>query len=84
MIEFEKYELMRAQGTDAHGAYLLAKNDGLDQIVSIRMLRAVYGLTLDDAKKVCFKVDTGTEYDDENRKLVNEFTQILDDELGLD
>lgn len=84
MAEFEKYESLRSRGVDALGAYLAAKSAGSDQIMCIRMLRAVYGLSLDEAKKISFMGDTGKAYDEQEGKQVDEFTKILDDELGLD
>lgn len=82
--EFGKFEAIRSQGGDALAAYLVAASDGIDQITSIRMLREVFGLSLEEARKVCFLGDTGETYEEQEGKLLDEFTQILDDELGLD
>lgn len=82
--EFNKYKSIQLLGIGALEVYLASKEDGLDQITSIRMLRSVFGLSLDEAKKICFKGDTGVEYNEQGGELVDEFAQILDDELGLD
>lgn len=84
MAEFSKYESLKSDGVDALGAYLAAKNDGVDQIKNIRMLRTVYGLTLEEAKKISFKGDTGEEYEEQEGQLIEDLTKILDDELGID
>ena len=51
MIKFAKYEEMRSSGSTPDQVYSLAKQDGLDNITSIRMLRQVFGLSLADAKR---------------------------------
>ncbi|GLR12982.1 hypothetical protein GCM10007907_17720 [Chitinimonas prasina] len=84
MTQFDEYVEMQAIGVEPLDAYLAARHNSLDQVTSIRMLREVYGLSLDDAKKVSFKGDTGVEYNEQEGTLVAEFTKVLDDELGLD
>lgn len=79
--QFEKYESRRAQGATALDAYRSAASDGVDQIACIKMLREVFGLSLDEAKKVSFFGDTGESLEAQQGKLVDEFAQILD-ELG--
>jgi ribosomal protein L7/L12 len=82
MSEFSKYESLKSRGIGALDAYLSAKRDGVDQIASIRMLRAVYGLSLEEAKKVSFQGDTGQTYEEQEGKSIEEFTKILDEFLG--
>ena len=82
--EFEKYKLMRVQGAAVFDTYRAAAGDDLDQITSIRMLREVFGLSLGEAKEVSFLGDTGASLEAKEGKLVDEFTKILDEELGLD
>ncbi len=82
MKEFEKYESMRADGIDAGGAYATTKEEGLDQLTAIRMLREIYGLSLVEAKKVSFEVDTGHSSEKSQPGLEQQFTDGLDDLLG--
>lgn len=82
--EFDAYVAMQVAGADPVDVYRAARSNGVDQIASIRMLREVYSLSLDEAKKIGFKGDTGTAHDAQEGTLVDEFTKVLDDELGLD
>lgn len=50
--DFRKYEAMRDEGTDPNQVYLAAKADGLDPITLLRLLRAVFALSLTEAKEV--------------------------------
>ncbi|WP_394838414.1 hypothetical protein LVJ94_16040 [Pendulispora rubella] len=59
MTEFAKYVKIREQGFVAADAYRIARVDGLSVIESIRMLRAVFALSLSDAKEVTI-VASGT------------------------
>jgi len=52
MDDFTKYEQMYASGTDPREMYLVAKDEGLDAITSLRMLRKVCGFSLAEAKRV--------------------------------
>jgi hypothetical protein len=52
MNEFSKYARMRDDGFGADEVYRAAKADGLTEVESIRMLRAVFGLSLAAAKEV--------------------------------
>ena len=82
MNEFAKYESMRADGIDAAQAYAATKEDGLNQLTAIRMLREAYGLSLVEAKKVSFEVDTGHSSEKSQPGLEQQFTDVLDDLLG--
>jgi len=50
--DFANYERMRAAGASPHEIYLAAKDDGCDDITSVRMLRAVCDLSLREVKEV--------------------------------
>jgi ribosomal protein L7/L12 len=79
MEEFGKYEAMKAAAIDPAQAYRAAKEDGLGQIVGIRMLREIYELSLIEAKEVVNKVDTGEAVENRQSGLEKEFTDILDE-----
>lgn len=80
--EFGKYESDRAHGATALDAYRSAASEGVDQIACIKMLREVFGLSLDEAKRVSFFGDTGKSLEAQASDLVDEYAQILDEELG--
>ncbi|MCK9386195.1 MAG: hypothetical protein M0Q15_16415 [Nevskia sp.] len=82
MSEFSKYEAMHASGVDPAHSYGAAKVDGLDQLTGIRMLRVVYGLSLIEAKKISFEIDTGRPADTRDPGLEKEFMDALDDLIG--
>ena len=84
MDDFSKYVSLKAEKIDPLGLYLAAKKDGLDAFARIRMLREVYEISLDEAKKISFKGDTGEDIDEQKGKHAEDFKNILDDELGLD
>jgi len=52
MSEFPEFEQMRAEGASAIDVFRKAKAEGRDDIVCIRMVRAVFGLSLLEAKEV--------------------------------
>lgn len=83
MIEFRKYIQMRESGEDALAANSQAKKDGLDTLKRIRMLRAVYNLSLKKAQGVIFKEDTGKDIENHPSDDKEEYINILDEELGL-
>ena len=84
MPEFDIYQTMKLQGADALAAYSAAKVAGLDQITSIRMLRTVYSLSLEEAKKISFLGDTGKKLEESNDENAGDYTKIIDDILGTD
>ncbi|MGV3660797.1 MAG: hypothetical protein ACO1TE_11455 [Prosthecobacter sp.] len=57
--EFAKYDRLKLAGVDALGAYLQAKNEGMDRITATRMLRKVYELDLMAAKTEIVRGDAG-------------------------
>jgi hypothetical protein len=52
MSEFAKYQQMRSAGATPEAIYRAAKDDGLDAVTLIRLVRAVCGLSLAEAKRV--------------------------------
>jgi hypothetical protein len=50
--DFSKYELMKASGSSAEQVWLEAVRDNVDKITRIRLIRAVFCLTLVGAKEV--------------------------------
>jgi hypothetical protein len=63
MDDFTKYRRMRDEGADAAAVYRCAVDDGVDPITRLRMVRAVFGLDLGDAKEVMNAVE-GRAYDE--------------------
>jgi hypothetical protein len=78
MDDFTKYRRMRDEGADAAAVCRCAVNDGVDPIPRLRMLRAVFGLDLRDAKEVMIAVEghTATDFIAPLQKALDE----LDDE----
>jgi hypothetical protein len=81
MDDFTKYASLRRDGTGAEDAYLIAKRDGLDLFGRIRMLRSVYGLSLESAKRISVEADTGESYEDVLAKLADALKEVLDEEF---
>lgn len=57
MSNFQKYEQLRAEGKSPREAFLEAKRNGLDGIAAIRMLRQIFGLSLEEAKRASQAAD---------------------------
>lgn len=53
------YLAMREFGADPLHVFLEGERRGLDPIARIRMVRAVFGLSLEDAKRMLNYADTG-------------------------
>jgi len=52
MDDFRKYKQMRDDGALPGGVYRAARNDGVDKVTLIRLLRRVFDLSLAQAKEV--------------------------------
>jgi hypothetical protein len=50
--DFSKYEAMRNSGSTPEDVYQAAVRDGVDDIARIRLIRAVYSLSLKQAKEL--------------------------------
>ena len=79
MDDFTKYASLRVEGGGAADAYLIAKRDGLDLFARIRMLRSVYGLSLESAKRIFVEADTGESYDAVQAKLADALKEVFDE-----
>ena len=77
MTEFPRYAELRDTGSGPKEVYLAAKETGLGLVDSIRMLRAVYGLTIADAKGVCVEADTGMTLDEYQESLLPDIDEVL-------
>lgn len=82
MTDFSKYQEMKVAGKSAAEVYAAAKADGLNQLTGIHILREIYSLSLVEAKKVSFEVDTGQSSDARQPGLQKQYTDVLDDLLG--
>jgi len=78
--DFSQYEAAREAGRDPLGAYHAAKAAGLDPFARIRMLRAVYDLSLLAAKDISVRGDTGQDADTHQATLLPGIEQALDAE----
>lgn len=78
--DFSGYEQGRDAGRDPLTAYLAAKGAGLDPFARIRMLRAVYDLSLLEAKDVATWGDTGQDADTHQAGLAADIGSVLDAE----
>jgi hypothetical protein len=82
MNDLTKYQLLRDEGSDASDAYRVLRNDGLNQIEGIRMLRETFLMSLLDAKRLAYEIDTGESSHMIHPGLEKEFTDVLDDLFG--
>jgi hypothetical protein len=82
VTDLSKYQEMKATGKNAADAYASTKADGLNQLTGILVLREVYGLSLIDAKRVIFEVDTGQSSEVPRPDLQKQYIDVLDDLLG--
>jgi hypothetical protein len=57
--EFEKYERMRDRGAAPREVYLAAQDDGLDKIKSIKALRQIFHLSLQEAQETIAQAREG-------------------------
>ena len=55
--DFSQYESMRDAGSSPEEVYRAATRDGLDSITRIRLIRAVYSLSLRQAKEVWVRAE---------------------------
>lgn len=79
MAEFSKYQSMRENDIDGRRAYFEIRADGFDQLAGVRMLRQVYGLSLIEAKKISFEIDTGESSEIGHPELEKQFDDVLKD-----
>jgi hypothetical protein len=82
MSEFPQYEAMRDEGASAHDLYRKARADGHDDITCIRMLRAVFGFSLREAKEVLIVASgTAASLDEHEERLARELEEEGDGDL---
>ncbi len=72
--DLARYEVLREAGTTAPEAYARMEAEGLSKIASLRLLRGVYGLTLEQAKEA---TGGGTPF-----KTTEDTRRFLAEELG--
>lgn len=82
MNDISKYQTLHDNGADMNEAYRTLRQDGLNEIDGIRMLREVYGLPLIDAKKLAYEIDTGESAEKADPELEKGITDVLDDLFG--
>lgn len=63
----------------AEDACRVLKSEGANLLAAIRMLRASYGLTLAEAKTLCFYVDTGRSITEPDPQLQQALVKTLDE-----
>ncbi len=68
--DFSKYEKMRDVGASAEDVYREAARSGLDDITRIRLVRAVYSLSLAEAKDVFVRAEGLAESRDEFQGMI--------------
>ena len=79
MDDFSKYKGMNDNGATPANVYHEAKKDGLDKVVSIRMLREIFQLSLAQAKEIIVKVNTDLSLSDHQKRLTPGLKKALDD-----
>lgn len=63
MNDYSLYVEMRDRGETPLNAYLEGKKHGLNAVTGLLMLRTVFDLSFIDARRVCYKGDTGLDAD---------------------
>ena len=59
--DFSKYEMMKGAGSSPEQVYREAVRSGVDPITRIRLIRAVYSLSLGQAKEVIVRAEGEAE-----------------------
>ena len=67
---FSEYERMRDAGSTAEQVYRAAVRDGIDSITRIRLIRAVFSLSLGQAKEVIVRADGQAESLDQHQERI--------------
>ena len=75
--DFAKYESLKAAGNTPEQVYAVARQDGVDPIMRIRMIRAVYSLTLAQAKEVHVRAEN-------SGKSLDRLTDLVESALQKD
>jgi hypothetical protein len=78
MDDFSRYQVMRDSGATPREVYLAAKQHRMDEITSIRMLRAIFSLSLIEAKQATIAEPLA----DQQTKLVPALNGALEDLPG--
>lgn len=83
MTDYSRYEALRDAGAQPIDVCRTAMSDQLDWMATVRMVRAVFGLGLAEAKDVIAKAQGARSLDEEQGKLVDAVREALDrDEIG--
>jgi hypothetical protein len=68
--DFSKYESMRQGGSSPEEVYRQGSADGLDPIARIRLIRAVFALSLGQAKEVVVRAEGEADSLDQQQRQV--------------
>ena len=77
MGDFSKYVLMHDHGVRAEEVFRQARQDGLDTVTCLRMVRQVFHLSLIEGKAVMIKADSGVSLQEHEEKLLPGLKQAL-------
>ena len=72
---FTKYDGMRDTGVGPEEVYRVAMQDGIDAITRVRLIRAVYSLSLTQAKEVIVRAEGSASSLDEYQRKIAENLQ---------
>jgi hypothetical protein len=75
--DFSKYERMKDAGSSPEDVYREAARSGVDPITRIRMIRAVYSLSLGQAKEVWVRAEgVADSLDEYQGKIADELSKF--------
>lgn len=78
---FEKYEDLRDENRAPTEVYLIARSEGLSFIASIRMLRLIFNMSLEEAKEMTVIAHgLGESLADYQEKLIPGLEEVLRDD----
>lgn len=78
MSEFEQFRKWKLDGMSAHDAYRRARQMGVTEVDSIRMLRSVFELSLRDAKEVTIVASgTATSLEEHEASVASDVLAVL-------
>jgi len=69
MTEFDTYREMKNAGASPQEVWCAAERDGVSRIEAIRLLRAIFGFDLEQAKEVMVRADAAESLDEHQRRL---------------
>ena len=80
MLDISRYYVRHNDGLTAQDAYLQMKLEGVNLVDRLLVFREVYGMSLEQAYKLNFFLDTGKAEEGFDPRLEQDFIAVLDAE----